>query len=39
MKAAVEFVFAVAMLPFVLVSLLIVLMLIGAERLIDGDKK
>lgn len=38
MRTALEYLFAVVMLPFMAMALLVVLMLIGAERLIDGDE-
>ena len=39
MRAVLEYLFAAVMLPFMAVALLVVLMLIGAERLIDGEKR
>lgn len=39
MRTALEYLFALVMLPFIAVSLLVVLVLIGAERLIDGDER
>jgi hypothetical protein len=39
MRTALEYLFALVMLPFMAVALLVVLMLIGAERLIDGDER
>ena len=37
MKTAIEYLLAAVMLPFIVVSLLVVLVLISSDKLIDGE--